>query len=66
MKMLLLMWCSSLLTFTVVASMILTRQEEINVPGELGEAISATGVTVFAVLLLITAIWVFVGALRKQ
>jgi hypothetical protein len=54
-KMLSVVWASSVLTFTAMAVYMLPRQESIKAPGELGENFAGIGLLLFCALLLISA-----------
>ncbi len=49
-------WISSITTFTVTAMYILSQEERINAPGELGEVFTATGFIILIALAIFSAI----------
>jgi hypothetical protein len=66
MKTLVTIWFSVIGTFGLTSAYILSNAKDINAPGELGEYFSAAGITLAALLLVMTAIALTIVVLKTK
>jgi len=58
-------WIGSLVTFAVTACYLIANERNIDVSGEMSEALAGVGIPLFALLLLVSTVVLFVSRKKK-
>jgi len=66
MKFLIAIWTTAITTFLFTSFYVLSSQERINVPGELGEVFSSAGIILFVLLIFVTVIGLVISLSKTK